>query len=136
MNNKSAFGSDSPFAYFHRNNAKMVMIDVDYQNSFTFVHYVEEMKQVDYRYMKEFSGAYVDEKGHESLETYSMYVRDVEKGVKTQVEPIGEELEKQGATIVFRLDDVRYRVVDLKKAYEIIRQDILHNEAEKLYFIE
>jgi len=54
--NESSFGSDSPFAYLHREKGKMLMIGVDYQSSFTFVHYVEECRQVNYRYIKTFNG--------------------------------------------------------------------------------
>jgi aminoglycoside 3-N-acetyltransferase len=58
MDNISSFGSDSPFAYLHENNAKNIIIDVSYQNCFTFAHYVEEccMEYVPYRYLKTFNG--------------------------------------------------------------------------------
>ncbi|MFB5085875.1 AAC(3) family N-acetyltransferase [Psychrobacillus sp. PGGUH221] len=136
MNNRSSFGEDSPFGYLHKNGAKMIMINVDYQNSFTFVHYVEEMEQVEYRFSKEFTGQIIDVNGVERIDTYSMYVRDIDKGVQTRVNPIGDLIEKQGAAICHIEDNVSYRVIDLKKAYEIIRQDILYNNAEKLHFKE
>ncbi|QNK87239.1 AAC(3) family N-acetyltransferase [Sporosarcina sp. resist] len=136
MNNKSAFSADSPLAYLHKNDAKMVMIDVDYQNSFTFFHYVEEMEQVAYRYMKEFTGTYIDENDETRIDTYSMYVRDIEKGVLTKVDDMGDEIDRKGVATVSVVHDVECRVVDLNRSYELIRYDIIHNEAKKLYVIE
>ena len=46
---KSTFGEDSIFGYLNRNHAKMLIIDVHFQNSFTFIHYIEEQLNVAYR---------------------------------------------------------------------------------------
>lgn len=49
LNPGSTFGEDSVFGYLYRKKAKMICIDVHLQNSFTFVHYVEEKLNVKYR---------------------------------------------------------------------------------------
>lgn len=136
MNNKSSFGEDSPFAYLYRNKAKMLTIDLCYQNSFTFVHYVEEMEKVDYRYIKDFTSKYIDKAGNESIRTYSMNVRDLDKGVVTKINPIGEEMESRGTSRHKFINNVDFYVIDLNKSYEVIREDIIYNDAKKLFVIE
>lgn len=49
LDDESTFGHDSIFGFLDRNNAKMIIIDVDLQNSYTFVHYIEEKLKVNYR---------------------------------------------------------------------------------------
>lgn len=45
----STFGDNSLFYNMLKANVRQVFIDVDLQNSFTFIHYVEELKKVAYR---------------------------------------------------------------------------------------
>lgn len=135
LNNKSAFGEHSPFEYLHFNKAKMLMIDVEYQNSFTFVHYVEERKKVKYRYMKEFIGDYTDCLNNKEQKTYSMYVRDIEKGVCTAISEIGLDIDKENKYKNQKINGVNFRIVDLYEAYEIIQKDIVENNSKKLYRI-
>ncbi len=49
IGSESSLGEGSVFEFLFKNNAKMICIDVDFQNSLTFVHYVEEKLQVNYR---------------------------------------------------------------------------------------
>ena len=90
--NVSAYSIDSPFGLLWKLDGKIVLWDVSYQNSFTFVHFVEQMHNVHYRYEKFFTAPYIDEKGNSELKTYSMFVRDIENGVLTHVEPMGKFL--------------------------------------------
>lgn len=46
---KSSLGEGSIFDLLNREKAKMICINVDFQNSFTFVHHVEEKQNVSYR---------------------------------------------------------------------------------------
>ncbi|MCC8277434.1 AAC(3) family N-acetyltransferase [Campylobacter sp. VicNov18] len=58
LENKGAFDNNSPFALMHKNNAKMIIVDLPLQDSFTFVHYVEECLKVDYCFNKSFKALY------------------------------------------------------------------------------
>jgi len=51
----STFGENSIFGYLHRKKAKMLVVDVDFQYSFTFIHYLEEKWKVGYRKHVEWS---------------------------------------------------------------------------------
>lgn len=136
LKNKSSFGIDSPFAYLHKGQGKMLMIGVDYQSSFTFVHYVEECCRVHYRYMKDFQSAYIDNEGGGSQRTYSMFVRDLIMGVETDVNPIGRILEEKGISKCIEKMGVPFRIIDLEKAYSVISDDIMINGARNLYFLK
>jgi len=96
LENYSGYGDDSPFAFLHRNNAKIGVLDLDDQNSMTFYHYVEECNQVDYRYMKHFEGDYTNFNGETSKRKFGLFVRNIEKCVKTDVNPMQEVLWQKG----------------------------------------
>ena len=59
------------------------VLDIVENGSMTFYHHVEEMMMVPYRYMKYFEADYIDSNGFKTKKTYSIYVRDLEKKVKT-----------------------------------------------------
>ncbi|NMB33100.1 MAG: AAC(3) family N-acetyltransferase [Clostridium sp.] len=135
MDNISSFGDDSPFSYMRKNNAKMLIIGVPYDHSFTFMHHVEEMENVPYRYMKDFTAYYVDGCGKRSMRTYSMYVRNLEMGVITQFK-LDEDMKKDGASLHYTINNVEFILIDLSRAYEVIRRDIINNGGRGLYGIE
>ncbi len=97
IDNKSGYGSDSPFATIKALNGKIGIIGLTDQNSMTSYHFVEEQNLVDYRYFKNFTGRYIDKNGVESIRTYSLYVRDLERGVKTNVNRMMDYLWQIGA---------------------------------------
>lgn len=96
VDNFSGYGADSPFGLLHRNGGKIAVLDLPDQNSMTFYHYVEEMLNVPYRYHKTFTGICIDAQGRPSERTCGLFVRDIEKGVQTHVDPMGELLWQQG----------------------------------------
>lgn len=49
INSDTTLGKGSIFDFLQLKNAKMICIDVDFQNSLTFVHYIEEKEKVNYR---------------------------------------------------------------------------------------
>jgi len=51
------------------------------------------MAGVDYRFLKEFKGAAIDAQGKPHDVAYTMFVRDVERGVVLDFEPIGALLD-------------------------------------------
>ncbi len=94
--NRSGYGADSPFGIIHRLGGKIAVLDLPDQRSMTFYHYVEELETVPYRFHKQFTGSYVDASGIAGEMTCSLFVRDLERGVVTDVDRMGEELWRQG----------------------------------------
>lgn len=92
IDNESAYSDDSPFGFIRRVSGKIASLDLEDQDSMTFYHHVEEILQVDYRSMKCFSCDYTDLSGSTKLASYSIYVRNIEKGILTYVNPSGEEM--------------------------------------------
>jgi len=96
IKNISAFSEKSVFGEVKRLNGKIMIIDLSYNKSMTFFHYIEETQGVSYRFKKYFSGTYINEKGIASEKIYSMMVRDLDKKVITDVEPMGNLFEENG----------------------------------------
>lgn len=96
IRNFSGYGLDSPFGILHEMDATIAVLDLPEQNSMTFYHYVEECCEVSYRYHKKFTGIYVDANGEAKSETFGLFVRDVNAGIKTKVDPMGEILWEKG----------------------------------------
>lgn len=102
LENFSGYGLDSPFAILHKLGGKIGVIDLPDQHSMTFYHYVEEANNVSYRYHKTFTGDYTEADGATAKKTFGLFVRDVEKGVLTRVDPMGEILWEKGLYSGFR----------------------------------
>lgn len=96
MVNRSGYGKDSPFAKLLELDGKIGVVDLEEQDSMTMYHHVEEILNIPYRYHKEFSGVYVDSDQKRTDETFSVFVRDLEKGIETDVNKMGEILWQEG----------------------------------------
>lgn len=96
VDNFSGYGPDSPFAILRQLDGKIGVLDLEDQNSMTFYHHIEEMHGVPYRFHKKFTGQYTDANGVTSERTYGLFVRDLDKGVTTDVNPMGEILWEKG----------------------------------------
>lgn len=96
VNNRSGYGADSPFAMLRDLDGQIAVIDLPDQNAMTFYHHVEEMLDVPYRYHKNFTAPYTGQDGVTSPQTYSIFVRDIENGVLTSVDRMGEHLWSKG----------------------------------------
>ena len=94
--NYSGYGKDSPFGIVHRVDGQLAVLDLPDAESITFMHYVEECAKVSYRYHKEFRGLYTDESGVTAEKAFSLYVRDIERGVVTKGNEMGELLWQGG----------------------------------------
>ncbi len=49
IEDESTFGKNSIFTYLRDTNAKFIFIDIHIQACFTYIHYIEEQKKVNYR---------------------------------------------------------------------------------------
>lgn len=92
IKNRSGYGPDSPFAKLREVDGLIGVLDLPDQNSMTFYHHVEEMLDVPYRLQKDFTAPYTGKDGQERTETFSIFVRDIDKGVLTSVDRMGERL--------------------------------------------
>ncbi|MBI2287837.1 MAG: AAC(3) family N-acetyltransferase [Chloroflexi bacterium] len=126
VNDKNVFGKGSIFAKLHELDAKIMIIGLSYNNSWTFVHYIEEMEGCDYRYHKSFSGTIVA--GNKMYkDTFIMRVRDLERRVLTAVDPMGEILEKRGIVNIIKIGESTVKLFGAKDAYRITAEEMKKN---------
>lgn len=138
INNFSGYGSDSPFALLREMGGKIVVLDLPDQNSVTFYHHVEEMHEVNYRYHKTFTGEYTDTSGNTESRTYGLFVRNIERGVLTHVNPAGELMWQKGLYSGFKPNEgCGLRTIPAQKMYEFVSDIIVSGKAKNiLYHIE
>lgn len=134
LQNKSAFGGDSPFAYFELVHAKNVFIGIPMIKGYTFVHYVEQKSNaVKYRYDKLFRADYIDEYGIQSNRVYSMYVRKLNMNVENkQDESLQKDFLKSGRSTHFMEYNILYSSVDMFATIPVIQKEILKNKSYRI----
>jgi len=120
-----SFGPNSIFAKLRELDAKIMIIGLTYNESVTFFHHIEETQGCDYRYFKEFRGKIIDYNGIEKEKKIVLFVRDIKRGVKNDVDKMGMIMEYEGIvkkkTIgnskikLMKANDVYQRTVDKMK---------------------
>lgn len=131
VNNYSGYGNDSPFAILNDMDGKIAVLDLPDQHSMTFYHYIEEMHEVTYRYHKKFTSNYTDQLGNTELRTYGLFVRDIEEGVITHVDPAGELMWRNGLYSGHRPNEESgLRTISARKMYDFISDLIISGKAE------
>ena len=132
MNDSNSFVGDTPFDWLYRNGGKMIMLDVTPNRCFTFIHYCEEKNQVDYRFLKEFHGKYIDENDQESERMYSMFVRYLDER-NVILNPNDHEWFKSEGVLKEQLvDEIPIGCMLFDEAYKLMDHDIKHNAARNL----
>ena len=135
LTNFSGYGEDSPFGILHRSDGKIAVLDLPDQHSMTFYHYVEEQLDAEYRYHRTFTGKYTDENGSKSTRTFGLFVRDVERGVVTHVDPMGEVLWEKGLYTGYRPNEgCGLRVISAPALYGEVARVLRENTAKGLLY--
>jgi aminoglycoside 3-N-acetyltransferase len=132
---KSSYGANSLFAKLRELDGKIMVIGLLYNDSMTFFHHVEEMEGVDYRYLKEFTGMVTDEDGRTYQDTFSMLVRDIDMGVQTMVDPMGNLMEEAGVITVGKIGEAKVSLMQANEVYEFTALE-MRRDPKLLYFIE
>lgn len=135
LDNLSGYGADSPFALLKKLDGKLASLDLDDQNSMTFYHHVEEMNAVAYRYFKDFRGTYIDNHGRAFEKTYKLFVRDLERRVRTHVNPAGELMWNHGLYNGNKPGvESGLRTIRARDMYDFVTGIITADKAEGLLF--
>ena len=135
LDNYSGHSEESPFGILKKLNGKIAILDLDDQHSMTFYHHVEEINRVSYRYFKKFSGNYIDRKQVQKNKTYALYVRKLEMGVKTHVNPAGELLWKEGLYKGDRpLNKSGLRTIESRKLFNFVSKIIKSGKAKNILY--
>ena len=135
VDNEDAFSIYSPFKIIHNMNCKIAIMDLPDSKSMTFYHYIEQMNSVKYRFIKKFSFNYNNLKNEILKKEYSIFVRDLEKKVVTDVDRAGDFLWEQN---IYKGDKPKIntgiRVANAKEIFDAISKIIKKNNAIKYLY--
>src|SRR5512132_202705 len=132
---KSSYERDSIFGKLRDLDGKIMVIGLSYTNSMTFFHHIEQMEGVDYRFLKQFTGEVTDENRNTYTDTFEMLVRDVDKGVMTMVDPMGELMEKAGVIKSAKIGESDVKLMKATEVYEFTARE-MKRDPHLLYYIE
>lgn len=124
---KDSYGEDSIFMQLRKLDARIMIIGLTYTHSLTFFHHIEQMEGVDYRFIKAFTGLVTDETGRTYEDTFTMLVRDVDRGVQTEVDPMGEVLEKRGVVSLTKIGDAEVKMMKANELYRVTAEEMKKN---------
>lgn len=120
-----SFGDDSIFAILEEKNAKFLRIGDLQGDSLTCVHLWEERAKLPVRYIKQFTGQYIDADGSYAEKTYSMFVRDLDYRFIGEREHIEKKLNEKEVVARYQYDGVSIDWIDIKKLGIVYYADIL-----------
>lgn len=118
------FGQGSVFEKIFANNAKILFLGDNF--SITFIHFVEQTYDVNYRFIKKFKGKTRIGNKLKSFE-YKYFVRPLNGNVKYDLENVAGKLKKYGIVKKVPLGHSQIRLVEAKDAFEMIARGIKKN---------
>lgn len=122
-----SLGKNSVFNRLHNSdNVKFLFFGADFTEYFTYVHYVEKMLDVPYRFDKAFSGKIIDYSGNEYDDIH--YIHTQCGGVKLKnYQKMKEELIAEGKLQTAKLGNSEVAVISEVDAYNAIYTRITSN---------
>jgi aminoglycoside 3-N-acetyltransferase len=132
---KSSYERNSLFGKLRDLDGKIMVIGLSYTNSMTFFHHIEQMEGVDYRFLKQFTGEVTDENGNTYTDTFEMLVRDIDKGVITEVDPMGFLMEEKGIVKIRKIGEADVKLMKANEVYDFTARE-MRRDPYLLYFID
>jgi aminoglycoside 3-N-acetyltransferase len=113
MKDESTFGANSVFGFLERNNAIMLIIDVHFNNSFTFVHFIEQRLNVKFRKAYYWKIMVADE---EKTYEKNLIFHTKKMGVVTDLDQLQQFLIEKDCVLVKDFENIPILRIDLKNA--------------------
>jgi aminoglycoside 3-N-acetyltransferase len=132
---KSAYERNSVFGKLRDLDGKIMVIGLAYNDSMTFFHHIEQMEGVDYRFLKQFTGEVTDENGKTYTDTFEMLVRDIDKGVRTMVDPMGALMEQAGVIKSAKIGEADVKLMKANEVYTFTARE-MKRDPHLLYYIK
>lgn len=132
---KSSYERNSVFGKLRDLDGKIMVIGLSYTNSMTFFHHIEQMEGMDYRFLKQFTGEVTDWDGRTYTDTFEMLVRDIDKGVITEVDPMGELMEKAGVIKSAKIGEADVKLMKANEVYKFTARE-MKRDPHLLYYIK
>ncbi len=122
IDNKESFGADSIFGWQEKNaDCYQINFGKSQLSGLTVFHFVELKVGIPYRYVKDFTGTYIDDTGSVQEKTYSMNVRDLNFEIVTDDSVYEPELVEKGIlkrTEYNGIPILNYKIDELMAVYE------------------
>ncbi|MDP1510653.1 AAC(3) family N-acetyltransferase [Paenibacillus ottowii] len=130
---KNSLGINSAYDILHQQeNVKFLFFGAEIGECFTYIHYVEDIMRVPYRFDMSFSGAIIDEEGNRFEDEYKLYAGCA--GVKPACSYYFEDyLLENGLLQKTHMGNKPITCISEKDAYREIRKKI---ENDIHYFLE
>lgn len=131
IDHAGSFDDRSPFAFLLEQRARLIAVDLDLDDAFTFVHFVEQRVGVPYRKFKELTIRYTDRDGVTSPRRFVSYAKRT--GHVNRFDALQAPLLEAGAMSVRAVHGSRILDIDLARAYDLIAADIRDNKARSIH---
>jgi len=131
LNDPSSFGPASPFAVLHKDNAQLVALDLTLNDVLTTAHYAEEVERVAYRRWRTVNLHYIDAQDLRQLRAYKRFAK--RPGHSNEMSALSPLLEQRGAMHAQEVDGHRLLRIDVRKAHDVVVQDIRMNNARNIH---
>lgn len=130
-----AFGPGTIFEKLREWDAQALAVGLGALAGNTYIHHVEQMTGVPYRYSKEFTADYTDAAGVCRKYTCRMYVRDLEMDPRhiDGFRPLEEKMRGEGLIRTAYYGTVPSHVMRLADLDGAVRRDILENDSANMY---
>ena len=134
LKNHDSFGNKSIFNFLIEKKSKNVFFDIDYKDSFTFVHVAEQEAKVDYRFKKTFTG-FSCKNGKKRKASAIFFARKLETGVKaTKIDGTFDKLLINNKAIIKKkIMHIECQIIDVYKACKIMKKLFINNKNEYIY---
>lgn len=100
-----SFGPDSGFARLHQTGGvKFLFFGADFAEYFTYIHYIEKVMDVPYRFDMSFTGTIIDERGRAFQHTHAIHTQCGGVKLKNYAQ-LGKELSAGGFLNTAKLGD-------------------------------
>ncbi len=127
----TALGKDSVFSRLMELNGKIAILGLSDQRCMTFYHHIEEMHQVPYRITKRFKTPYTDYNGNTKQQTITLYVRDLDRGVCTLLNPVANLMWQEGLYKGEKYNEgTGFRTIFARRMYDFVSKIIKNNKTK------
>jgi aminoglycoside 3-N-acetyltransferase len=126
LNDKSTFGKNSIYSLLHQQNAKFIFIDVHIENSFTFVHYVEEHLAVNYRTFEKITYFNIDNQNDKSTKEILFFKK--KWGIINDFKRLNFNFHSKGIYSNYSYSDIPIQVCSAQSAFDEIKRTIISKE--------
>ena len=137
IKNVNATGKYSLWYYFIKDNFDLVTLGHHFSRSFTHIHYLENLKNINYRFNKKFTLKYTDKNNKIKRESFSFFARKKNicefSGITKSFD---KYIFKNKFLKFFKYEKLISFKLNIKKCSSIISEDLLKEKPDFVSFIK